>query len=611
MSILLAAGALGVSSEPVASEVFERPSVLRGSGALTLPFLAFTLGQPTLCRSSAVRLTPNGDYLIFSSKSHWRGSFAENSTSLGILSLQCYRSSRALSGCGSTFSSPEGLHVVAQGTDGSSLFLLVGGSELLQVSLKNPSSPLVLSESLIPPAVGRLQAKTWRTSSSTANEEAARIKARGYLLRWEKRGYSVRAITAHDSKNVAIIENQTTLRLSVADRRKILLNSPFYGPSSHDASIVSIFGSPALAISGDLASVRPLSRPPLPHQIAVADAATGKLLGVRNDLGQWADLRGRQDGRRQLFTPDAGAQTLDAASTRDGAVSAALFQATNGTRSARITIGKWSNHFDCEADSAAIPANIERHILGERRWPIVLTIASPPHSIGTAVIFPGGPGEGIDQIFEHSSARHFLAAGYRIVAVDYSGSGLDGRRISNRLVPDPLTALARDAEVLANNWTRLTLGRDTIIAGESFGAIPAALLANRIPGTRLVLIAPFLRHRDPSVWLSNPIAEAYQRTFEATALNLGSPILANAFQRRLDETFGALDPKMTLVVSGTRDKISPPEDLASVSTGRAASAKVFASHEFITGSDDTWAAVTSWLANKSFPNSSTRGTDVR
>jgi hypothetical protein len=135
-----------------------------------------------------------------------------------------------------------------------------------------------------------------------------------------------------------------------------------------------------------------------------------------------------------------------------------------------------------------------------------------------------------------------------------------------------------------------------LIAGESLGGIPASALAGMLPQkrrSRLLLVAPYLRHRPPEEWIENPVTARYQRRFEAVTLGLTAPKEARRFNKYMRHLYESVRPD-SLVVFGSADRISRPNDLQVI--GHPVQTAIEKTdHRFITAFQGTWEAVAAWL----------------
>jgi pimeloyl-ACP methyl ester carboxylesterase len=120
---------------------------------------------------------------------------------------------------------------------------------------------------------------------------------------------------------------------------------------------------------------------------------------------------------------------------------------------------------------------------------------------GVVVFFHGGPDGTLAQDNYRRDILSFVDAGFRVLAVDYSGSTGATFDLARRLSVRGIDAIRADAALLSEYLNQQSYP-NVVVYGASFGSVAAAALIERAPHLvdGVVLVAPYLRYRDPSIW---------------------------------------------------------------------------------------------------------------
>ncbi|MCZ8209963.1 MAG: hypothetical protein O9270_17425 [Aquidulcibacter sp.] len=118
---------------------------------------------------------------------------------------------------------------------------------------------------------------------------------------------------------------------------------------------------------------------------------------------------------------------------------------------------------------------------------------------GTIIRFRGGPTDSVFQQDIGDIVKPLLDRGYTYLSVDYSGSRNTNPNVYTRLREDPFRALNRDASEIVKFLEVQKLQKPYIIIAESFGALPAAAVAQHSPDliSQFHLAFPFGKYVPP------------------------------------------------------------------------------------------------------------------
>ena len=418
-------------------------------------------------------------------------------------------------------------------------------------------------------------------------------------------------IDAHGSIG-ALVENGVSLDLGVlADGKRH--STRLIAPEVPAASLALLDHGgrrPVLTDVGVL--VDPLSETPLPavapFSRAITSARDGTLLGrfSRDRI----DLAERAQGKAELERKIALRRAADpryyirsAAADETGTL-AYILKDVGAKRKIGLIVGGAEINHDCGQNGRlAYSASVETLVLGSEERPLFGILATQPDSAGLAVVFSGGPMTLIDDLSVMPTARHYLASGWDVLAVVYSGNLGSGTAVSGREPQHRLDAIEADAERTVAYLQAHHTGRRIIIHGESLGGIPAAVTSARIDLPHdLFLIAPLLKLRNPEEW-SAKISEGvipkvnsrHQRHFEKATLGVSTDAERRLFNSRLSSIYEARRPGTpTFVAFGKSDPLSKPDDLPRSWQSHTDQAIINSGHFLMTVKDDAWTAFFAW-----------------
>lgn len=213
---------------------------------------------------------------------------------------------------------------------------------------------------------------------------------------------------------------------------------------------------------------------------------------------------------------------------------------------------------------------------------------SEKSSRGLVVYFHGGPGRSLRDDAYLNTIRNYLDLGYEVLAVDGVGSRDNGLRAMVDLRQDGMQSILNDARVVADYVERISPSTNVVVVhGESFGGAQAIATSRQLDDASLILVTPWLKHREVNEVLDGQRQIRSQMSWEVAILGPRDAPSSIAFRQSLSKlTKDHPLPRSALVIFAAGDRISRPEDI------RAGEAEVVVlqrtPHELVMGQRETW-----------------------
>lgn len=188
------------------------------------------------------------------------------------------------------------------------------------------------------------------------------------------------------------------------------------------------------------------------------------------------------------------------------------------------------------------------------------------------VLLHGGPVSSAQYDNETEIVESATGLGFTVLTLDFSGAGSPSPGVSTRLANLGATAIEMDSKLLSSYLASIR-ATNAVFYAESYGAIYFSALKQDPAFSDFVLVAPWLRHRDPGAWIRDSdgspdeAQSSYWRRHERSVFGVGLEEgprgLASLMNGvRADcRTRGDL-----LIVVGEKDLRSRKEDLGSCLT---------------------------------------------
>lgn len=224
---------------------------------------------------------------------------------------------------------------------------------------------------------------------------------------------------------------------------------------------------------------------------------------------------------------------------------------------------------------------------------------------GLIVFLHGGPASTLGYGTSRGNIQRFLEFGWDVLAVEYSGSVGVGLDTSVRLPQGGIEELRKDMDAVAAFLVQRPAGSmPTVIHGESFGAMPAIMLAGSMQDkvSGLVLVAPFLLHRPPSTWThdwpSGGYGPTYQEEFERAAIGVRSTEGPDSFRDGQHDVLAQWQSNTpVLAIFAEHDPVSKIDDLpVSVKKQALIVQQQATTHQLISAANGTWVEIRQFLS---------------
>lgn len=615
-----AAAALMLTIFGCAPENVGSPNMSLNASGQKVPILApFRAKNEDLCVFDSVQVSPAGRFAVFDRGSRRQTSLVSGGVDIGVVDMACRVSGGALGDCITVFKGLDGIRALSWTADEQSLYAVENGTHLIRIEFDKTQGGaparvverVLVNREIADTVVSLGTASSNAAASEIASLERARIAAMKSAKRTDvpdgvyvdaTRG--VGAVVFDPALGLVMLGKDSRTELHLRTPEAVLPRVTF---RQRAGATVQIFADVGIEIeSGTPAMVLPFSK-------AIIAAGDGSLIGrfnrrdIQVDPASSFDLhRLRQHIAGALeAAPEFFIQDISAANEKDFAYTLKNVQ---GRRKFGFSYkGNLLQH-EC-ADSMPRHAEVDPKVvvsdvsLGTSARPLFGILASPLAPRGLAVVFGGGPAGHILNRMEYFAAlQHFLGMGLEVLAVSYSGSLGSGFETTARVRSEGAGAVVEDAEAVAQYIRNRHADQPIVIYGESFGALPATSLAALLPGKPLVLVAPFLVHQQPQLWVHkeagpfNRITVRSQERVEKALLNIHGGDDA-ALQRDMR---GILDSRPTvtptLVVFAKQDPLSQPAHLPAAWKSNVSQEIVQGGHQFITTQPAVWPAIKAWMA---------------
>ena len=245
--------------------------------------------------------------------------------------------------------------------------------------------------------------------------------------------------------------------------------------------------------------------------------------------------------------------------------------------------------------------------IGSTSWPVWAHYYRQKNApLGLVVFFHGGPESAAYADHYAATISRYLGFGYDVLVPEYSGSFGAGLETSQRLARLGPLAIEKDIRAIADylHSSSPRTYRLRVFHGESFGAVyflaEQAQLGNLFD--KFVLLAPYLRHRDPAEWTKSWPLGGYSPDFqyldEKYSMGIDRPnkgTLVRWMERRIKQ----LQIKHpTLAIFAASDVVSKPQDLPTAQTNPLLVVKTSPNsfHELLPSFPQTWDLIGPFLA---------------
>ena len=571
--------------------------------ALTAKTLGLFSGElASACGLSFLQHSPSGRYLVAASDI-WRETTAAR-TSFGLVVVDQNCSSGGGRPCAFVVEALGGTRAVSWSRDEQRLYVIEEDKNLVEISVDFAKlvPARTTGRTALPGVAAAAITSTDRTSSSSIQEEALRIlKAFVAASDRARTDQSIMGFYLNGHRSAALLESSKSLdtEVLVPDAR---LSAPFPGPLLRHAQLSDVGAHSALLSDIGLREwlgAGRSERGAISYERTIVSTATGRA------IGSWAP-----DGFKAAGTASSDPVAilnrrlqqeggeLIGGSLADGGGFAAVVRNLDGTVTIEARRAGRSSIAHCpqqKGPTLSLHRRLDIGIPGRKLD--VSHLVPTGRSRGLAVYFAGGPGAGIQSAPEDFVVRSFLERGYSVLAVNYSGTALGGLPLFERLRHDGVKALREDAKAVAR-WLRLrpAANKDPVIVGASLGALPALAVDAELGAAahRLVLITPYLAHRDPAEW-HKPASVPYQRSFEARLLGVTDAPARARLQRDMNALQAGRSSAPVFVAFGTQDTVSKPQDLLLKPKPTDRVLSVPATHGFAAASPELWRELVGWM----------------
>lgn len=207
----------------------------------------------------------------------------------------------------------------------------------------------------------------------------------------------------------------------------------------------------------------------------------------------------------------------------------------------------------------------------------------------TILSFFGGPSGQFHNEHYGVINRKLIYSGYEVLIPYYGGSLGSGLSASARFRVSPLNSVRRDASAI-NRY--LQDDQKVDIIAFSFGAVSAANFAAQNPDRvrKLIFVAPYVKHRDPSEYLQTEQSIAYQRAIENSWFGEERDLSRPNFASFLEKNYENLVNSGVEIhfIFGSEDQLSKYSDISIPLKKASASLKIIkADHQLVTAHPDT------------------------
>lgn len=241
------------------------------------------------------------------------------------------------------------------------------------------------------------------------------------------------------------------------------------------------------------------------------------------------------------------------------------------------------------------------------RVPAVRLSTAPFGKVRKRVVtfYVGGPAGDILPLRSHPLARVYLAHGWDVIFIAYSGTrgvGFDG---ATALHADPAGALRRDAEIVAAALGHLYASDvPVVVHGESFGAA-AGLFLNKLLSARaggFIGVVPYLLPRDPGEIIRpgeiSGVNSAFQTRWERAVLGFKGPADRSRFRKALEEAVGHLpNTRSLLFIYGKSDTKAETTDLPASLRVHSRVVVVSGNHDVVLLNERTRSKIESYISS--------------
>lgn len=246
--------------------------------------------------------------------------------------------------------------------------------------------------------------------------------------------------------------------------------------------------------------------------------------------------------------------------------------------------GKKSVNYSCQAPNLN---NIEYFNIQNTYFKKLNEITNT--SKKTILYFFGGPSGQFQNEFYGETINHLIEKNYEVVVPYYGGSIGAGLEVSRKFYSNPLKSVESDSKNIAEYIKK---NQQIDIIAYSFGAVAAINFAFRYPDKvdNIILVAPYIQHRDPSEYRTTLKSITYQRALENSWFGDEADITRPNLRKFLNSSYKNLENSKVKIhfIFGDLDKLSKFEDITEEMNKAASSIKrVKANHQFVAIHPDT------------------------
>jgi pimeloyl-ACP methyl ester carboxylesterase len=466
---------------------------------------------------------------------------------LSILTSRCKMKELGGAVCGFSVESAYGIRVVSATKDLQNIFFIHNRNRFLQVRVDSHGDPYLIADKEISVALADSISGQGVARYGDIDEEINRIHLKYLQAKSKSPELDVYAFSVSENNNVYIMSKKKDKKVYIlADDR--ILNTNL---------TTSDINNPSLRQDGVIYSDGFIIR--IGTRIVTEDVPFVLSSGLKeNRLTNSASLITRNISFKRSLQ---GRNTYDFWSLEN-----------------RPVESRCENLFD---------KKIHAFRIGETHFKRINSAFHPANK--TILYFFGGPAGQFSNDHYSEALNRFIDKSYNIVIPYYGGSIGAGFDTSKRFSMDHNASVEKDASNI-NEYLSGTHKVD--IVAYSFGAVAAINFASRYPEkvNKLILVAPYAKHRDPSEYRTTPQSIAYQRALENSWFGVESDQARPKLNAFLKDSYSKLAKSGVEVhyIFGEVDAVSKVEDISErVKSASSSISVIKADHQLVTVHPDT------------------------
>lgn len=515
---------------------------------------------------------------------------------LDIIDTECVNAKRRQ--CVIELFHPDGMRLLSRGAD-NTIFLLKGRSQIIHARVWAGTSAIYepIEVQAIDKDIADLVATIDFTKSQSIRQELLKAdQVMRAAFKINPSGFVLVGVYIDSSYGyVSIHERISDLRLYLNINGR-LTETELIRPYAAIISIHSLNGKVLVEAPMGLLSAGwndPLQSGPLFSQSSTLDYGQGSFLKEFDEVGRGHPRMCLRAATQTIAFSRSIFQNIATGDFAEPECQYAFIAKDDKEQSFVVSTG-----ITVPAKIGTTPENFHKKVhtfsLRSGNWSLEVTYCtfSKKRPTSAVLYFGGGPAKLRESSISSLSVRKWLDRGRDVFIVHYSGNQGRGD-VGRRLATNGLEAFQHDSAALLSA-NLLKKYRAFIVVGESLGALPAIDFASKMPKNMagMILIAPLLKHRDPTEWAEQTGFDAvnidYQKRFELATLGpeIVSGVNVLDFSARLlQRTYARNVP--ILAVFGSLDKVSTAQDIGDLCTN-VACVTVAASHGLTGAVPGTW-----------------------